>query len=48
MRLVTDIDASQAKRIFEIIYEETAIFQGFSMAEVEAMSAVFKILSFKK
>ena len=48
MRLATDIDASQAKRIFEILYEETSLFHGFSMAEVEAMSTIFKFLSFKK
>lgn len=48
MRLATDIDASQAKRIFEILYEETNLFLGFSMVEVEAMSTIFKFLSFKK
>ena len=30
MKLVTDIDAAQAKRIFDVIYEDTDIFQGFS------------------
>lgn len=48
MKLITDIDANQAKRIFEILYDETTLFTGFSSAEVEAMSAVFKFLSFKK
>ena len=48
MKLVTDVDAAQAKRIFEIVYEDTDIFQGYSMAEVDAMSAIFKFLSFKK
>ena len=48
MKLVTDVDAAQAKRIFEILYEDSDIFQGFSMAEVDAMSAIFKLLSFKK
>ena len=48
MKLVTDVDAAQAKRIFEILYEDSDIFQGFSLAEVDAMSAIFKLLSFKK
>ena len=48
MRLSTDIDANQAKRIFDVLYEETNLFQGYSAAEVEAMSTVFKFLSFKK
>ena len=48
MRLVTDIDANQAKRIFEILYEETSLFNGFAASEIEAMSLVFKFLSFKK
>ena len=38
MRLSTDIDANQAKRIFEILYEETDTFAGFSHAEVEGMA----------
>jgi len=48
MKLATDIDAAQAKRIFEVIYEDSEIFKGFSLAEVDAMSTVFKLLSFKK
>lgn len=48
MRLSTDLDASQAKRIFGILYEDTDIFNGFSLAEVEAMATVFKFISFKK
>lgn len=48
MRLSTDVDANQAKRIFEVLYEETDIFAGYSMAEVEGMSQIFKFLSFKK
>ena len=48
MKLVTDVDAAQAKRIFFEIYEGTDIFDGYSLAEVEAMSSVFKFLSFKK
>ena len=48
MRLSTDIDPTQAKRIFEVLYEETSIFNGFSAAEVEAMAGVFKFLSFRK
>ena len=38
MRLVSDVDGSQTKRIFEVLAEETDIFEGFSMAEIDAMS----------
>lgn len=48
MRLITDLDANQAKRIFEILYEDTTIFQGFAATEVEAISQVFKFLHVKK
>lgn len=48
MKLITDIDASQAKRIFDIMYEETDLFKGYTAAEVEAMSTIFKFLTFKK
>ena len=48
MKLITDIDANQAKRIFDIIYEETTLFKGYTAAEVEAMSTIFKFLTFKK
>ena len=44
MRLLSDLDASKTKYIFEVLYNESDIFEGFSMAEVEAMSAVFKLL----
>ena len=48
MRLITDVDASQAKRIFEILYEETHIFSDFSLADIDGMSQVFKFLTFRK
>ena len=48
MRLQADIDANQSKRIFEIIYEETQLFAGYSAAEIDAISTVFKFLSFRK
>ena len=48
MRLAADIDASQAKRIFEILYEDSDLFAGFSVAEVDSISQVFKFLSFRK
>ena len=48
MRLSSDIDASQAKRILSILYEDSDIFAGFSLAEVEAMYSVFKFIAFKK
>ena len=48
MRLAADIDANQAKRIFEILYEDTDLFTGFSTQDVDAMSQVFKFLTFRK
>lgn len=48
MRLTTDIDANQAKRIFSILYDDTDIFSGLSAQDVEAMSLIFKFLSFRK
>ena len=38
MRLITDIDAGQAKRILETLYEETDIFSDYSLADVDGMS----------
>ena len=48
MRLTTDIDANQAKRIFMVLYEDTDIFSGLSAEEVDAISLVFKFLNFRK
>ena len=44
MRLLSDLDASKTKYIFEVLYNESDIFEGFSKVEVDAMSAVFKLL----
>ena len=48
MKLVSDIDVSQTKRIFEVLYSESEIFEDFSQDEVQAMAGVFKLLQFHK
>ncbi len=48
MKLISDCDANQAKRIFEILAEDSDIFEGFSSKEIEDFSGVFKLLTFKK
>jgi len=47
-RLVSDIDAAQAKRILELISTETNIFHGFAPADFEEILHVLKIVQFKK
>jgi CRP-like cAMP-binding protein len=46
-KLNPDFDGNQAKRIFEILADECDTFEGFNSQEVEALSQVFKLLSFK-
>ena len=48
MRLVSDIDVSYTIRMFEVLYEETDIFEHFSKDEALAMAAIFKVMQFKK
>ena len=48
MRLVTDIDLSFTLRMFEVLYEESDIFEHFSKDEAMAMAAIFKVMQFKK
>jgi hypothetical protein len=47
-RLASDIDNTQTKRIFDVLKEETTIFEGYSSSDVEQMSSLFKILTFQK
>jgi CRP-like cAMP-binding protein len=48
MRLTSDIDANQIKRIFDVLREETVIFEGMSAEEVASLQTVFKVLSFRR
>ena len=45
---MSDTDASQTKRIFEVLASATDIFEGFSQEEIDAMAGVFKLLQFRK
>jgi hypothetical protein len=47
-KINSDIDSNQIKRIFEVLREETTLFDGYTAAEVELMSTLFKVLSFSK
>ena len=47
-RLIHDIETNQSKRIFEILLSDTDTFKGFSIADIEEMMQVMKILQIKK
>lgn len=47
-RLGHDIDQGQIKRIFEIMGQESTIFDGYSVEDMDEIMSVFKILQFKK
>ena len=46
-RLVSDLDMSQTKKIFEVLANDTRIFKGCNHAEMEEIMSVFKVLDFK-
>jgi hypothetical protein len=50
MKLISDIDATQTKRIFEVLKEEspTNLFEGYTSIEIETLSLLFKMLAFRK
>jgi len=50
MKLISDTDPTQQRRIFDVLREEspTNIFEGMSQNDVEQISTLFKILTFKK
>jgi len=48
MRLLSDVDSGQIKRIFDVLREETLIFSGMSQEEVNSLQTVFKVISFKR
>ena len=47
-RIVSDIDVNQTKRIFEVLRDETTLFEGMTQQEVNLVSGLFKILTFSK
>ena len=48
MRLLSDVDSGQIKRIFDVLRDETLIFAGMSQEEVSSLQTVFKVISFKR
>ena len=47
-RLGHDIDQGQIKRIFEIMSQETKIFEGYTAEDMDEITSIFKILQYKK
>jgi len=47
-RLANDIDQSQVKRIFEVLSQETNIFQGYGLPDIEEIMGLLKVCQFKK
>lgn len=48
MRLINDLDPQQIKRIFDVLREETNIFEGLSYEDVQNLQLIFRVLQFKK
>lgn len=48
MRLINDVDSAQVRRIFEILREETNLFDGLAQEDVISLQTVFKFLTFKR
>ena len=48
MRLINDVDTAQVRRIFEILREETNLFEGLASDDVLSLQTVFKFLTFKR
>ena len=48
MRLINDIDGNQIKRVFDLLRDETTLFQGLSQEEVASLQTVFRVLTFRK
>ena len=47
-RLISDIDNNQAKRIFEILQQETALFRKYGSSDIDEMLNVLKVCNVKK
>jgi hypothetical protein len=37
MKLISDLDAAQVKRIFDVLRDETLIFEGMSQEDVHSL-----------
>ncbi len=50
MKLASDIDIAQTKRIFEVLREDSPsnMFEGVTSLEMETIASLFKVVSFKK
>lgn len=48
MRLINDVDQAQVKRVFEVLREETNMFEGMSQEDVNQLQLVFKFLNFRR
>jgi len=48
MKLINDVDLAQVKRVFEVLREETSLFEGMTTDEVAALQTVFKFLNFRR
>lgn len=48
MRLINDVDLTQVKRIFEVLREETNLFEGMTQDEMIQIQNVFKFLNFRR
>lgn len=45
-KIASDIDSNQCKRIFDVLREETTLMEGYTTADVEAISQLFRVVSF--
>ena len=48
VKLISDIDANQTKRILEVLRDETLLMKGFTMHDLDVIAQVLKILTFKE
>ena len=47
-QLQPEIDSNQAKRIFEVLADDLEIFKEFTNAEVDAISQIFQLFTYKQ
>jgi len=48
MRLINDVDSTQIKRVFDVLRDETPLFDGLSQEDVLSLQQVFKVLTFRR
>lgn len=46
MRLISDIEEAKIKELFKLLKAETFLFDGLTMAEVEQMIPLFRVVKF--